>query len=190
MATIHTVIKNYSRYPRDIVWENAQDIEHVSCLHSRTNKSFDLLYAGKESGSRYQYDTLIYKTTRRVYFLTIHTFGFRRILSDYHIQQIEHIPLLGVTSALNSLLRETENSEYPTMLLDEVVMEVPPIMAWFKKYIIKSLQRHTAIQCQEDETFRERRFLLQQKEIKLPFRIFNQSTYSLLCAQFRESISN
>jgi hypothetical protein len=185
-ATLHTTVRNYSRFPIDIVWENAKDLEHVAFLHAKTNKAFYLLHVGKEPGSNFEYDIMIYRTVRRFFFLTFHTFGFRKIVSQYQIPQMEYVPLLGMTTALNSMLISTTNHETPTLLLDEIVMEVPRHLRFLKNYLVKALQRHTAIQCREDEPFRERRALLKAKDIKLPFSIFSESQWTELCGQFKE----
>lgn len=182
---IRTVIKNRSRFPIDIVWENAQDLEHVQFLHSRTNKEFHLLYAGKENNSAFEYDIMIYRAKRRLlYFFSFESIGFRRIITDYNIHQVEYIPLFATTSSLNSLLVKSDDPEYPTLMVDEVVMEVPRLLFLLKHWVIKSLHRHARIQCSEDEPFRERRALLRGKGITLPFRIFNDSVWERLCAKF------
>jgi hypothetical protein len=183
------VIKNRSRFPIDIVWENAQDLEHVAFLHSRTNKEFHLLYAGKGKDSAFEYDIMIYRAKRRLlYFFSFQSFGFRKIIADYNIRQVEYIPLFGTTSSLNSLLFKTDDPEYPTLMLDEVVMEVPWVLVLLKGLVIRLLRRHTRIQCSEDEPFRERRALLRLKGIKLPYRIFNESAWERLCLKFEEQL--
>jgi hypothetical protein len=188
-SILHTTLRNYSKFPIDIVWENAQDLEHVAYLHAHTNQSFKLLHIDKESGSSFEYDMMIYRTVRRFFFFTFHTFGFRKIISRYNIHQMEYIPLFGMTTALNSLLISTGNPETPTMLLDEVVMELPGALSFLRNYFTKALKRHTAIQCGEDESFRERRDLLKTKGIKLPFSLFNDSHWNELCGKFKETLS-
>lgn len=182
---IRTVIRNRSRFPIDIVWENAQDLEHVQFLHARTNKEFELLYAGREPGSAFEYDIMIYRAKRRLlYFFSFESIGFRRIVAERNIHQIECIPLFGTTSSLNSMLFKSDDPEYPTLMVDEVVMDVPRILLPMKHWIIKSLHRHAKIQCAEDEPFRERRVLLRSKGIALPFRIFNESVWNRLRGKF------
>jgi len=189
--SIRTVIQNRSRFPIDIVWENAQDLEHVAFLHSSTNKEFHLLYAGKEKESAYEYDILVYRAKRRLfYFFSFQSFGFRRIVAEYNIHQVECIPLFSTISSLNSLLLKSDDPEYPTLMVDEVVMEVPWFFVFLKTWIIRSLHRHARIQCSEDEPFRERRALLQRKGINLPFRIFNESAWDRLCGKFEERLQS
>lgn len=183
-------IKNYSRYSIDLVWENAKDLEHVAYLHSRTNKQFHLLFAGKFSENEQEYDVLVYRTRRRFHFLTFETFGFRKIIANHNIHQLEYIPLLGITSCLNSLLFPTGNEELPTLMLDEVVWEVPAWMTPFKNYLIGALKRHTKLQCAEDEPFRARRRDLAERSIKLPFSIFNTSKLTELSQHFRASLKD
>lgn len=182
-------IRNYSRYPIDLVWENAKDLEHVAFLHSRTNKEFHLLFAGKLSEREHEYDMLVYRTRRRFHFLSFETFGFRKIVDRYNIHQLEYIPLLGITSSLNSLLFKNESAEFPTVMVDEVVWEVPKIYAPLKNYLIGALRRHTKIQCQEDEPFRARRQELEQRGIRLPLSIFNRSKLDELSGLFQLSLS-
>jgi hypothetical protein len=38
--TFDVILRNRSHYPIDIVWENAQDLEHVPYLHRATNSAF------------------------------------------------------------------------------------------------------------------------------------------------------
>lgn len=187
MPTFRVVVENKSRYAIDCVWENAQDLEHVQYLHPNTNRVFQLMHVDKHPGSKYQYNTMVYRGTRKVFgIFTISAMGFRTIVSDYNIHQIEHIPMLGVTSALNSLLYETGDPEFPTLMRDEVVMEVPRLLYFFRGYLGRALQRHARIQCAEDEPFRERRTLLAKKGIKLPYTIFFKSAYEQLTGLFQE----
>jgi hypothetical protein len=182
--TIRTEIKNYSRFDIDLVWENAQDIEHLAFLHSATNDQFHLLHSSRQENSRFAYDVLIYRAVRKFFFFKFNAFGFRMILKDYQIQQVEYIPALHITQALNSLLRQNQDKEFPTEMLDEVVMEVPPIFFWLKRRLIAALKRHTAIQCAQDEPFRQRRKELKERKINIPFSLFNESAFLRLTRQF------
>ena len=190
MPIIRAVVRNLSRYPIDAVWENAQDLEHVTILHPETNKSFTLLHAEKHKDSSNTYDVLVYRATRKVYFMTLGTFGFRRIVKKYQINQVEYLPILGVTTALNSLLVKTGDPAHPTLLLDEVLLDVPALLYPLRGRIIASLQRHAAIQCRQDEPFRQRRELLREKGIDLPFRLFNESVFSELTSRFQETLDS
>lgn len=181
-------IKNYSRYSIDLVWENAKDLEHVAYLHSRTNKAFHLLFVGKFSENDHEYDVMVYRTRRKFRFLTFETFGFRKISATYNIHQMEYIPLLGITSCLNSLLYKTNDQAHPTLMLDEVVWEIPVWLSPLKNYFINALKRHTKLQCEEDEPFRERRKELKERSIKMPLSIFNLSKLEEMSALFRASI--
>jgi hypothetical protein len=189
MSIIHTQVENLSRYPVDIVWENAKDLEHVGFLHGRTNKFFNLLHVEQDPTGAHEYSLMIFRTLRRFHFLSFDTFGFRKIVSRYNIHQMEYIPILRTTIALNSVLRPNPDPKFPTLMIDEVVMEVPFFLAPFKNYLIRALKRHTAIQCSEDEPFRERRQLLKEKGIHFPFSIFNPSQFSHLTQKFKESVA-
>lgn len=182
--TFSAQIKNYSHYGIDYVWENAKDLEHVAYLHSRTNKKFTLLFAGKLSEREHEYDVMVYRTTRKFHFLTFETFGFRKIVDRYNIHQLEYIPLLKITSCLNSLLYRTGDAEKPTLMLDEVVWEMPVWFSPLKKYFVNALRRHTKFQCEEDEPFRERRKELAERNIKLPLSIFELSQLEKLSSLF------
>jgi hypothetical protein len=188
--TIHTVIRNYSRFPIDKVWENAKDLEHVAFLHSNTNKEFHLLYNGKEKNSPFEYDILVYRARRKLFFLSFTAFGFRRIIQDHQINQVEYIPLLRITSALNSLLHPSDKPDFKTLMMDEIVMEIPKPLSWLKNYFIRALRRHTAIQCSEDEPFRERRVEIGKRKITLPFSLFNESAWTRLTNQFAENLNH
>ncbi len=188
MHTIRTVLRNYSRHAPETVWENAQDLEHVAFLHGDTNKGFRLLYAAAAPGSRHVYDVLVYSSRRSLYGLGLESFGFRRIVADFNIHQLEQIPTLKITTALNSLIFPSDRPEYRTLLLDEVVLQVPGPMRWLEGRIIRSLRRHTAIQCEQDETFRQRREQLGERGIRLPFSLFNQALYDELTSRFQVSL--
>lgn len=185
---LKTHIKNLSRYPIDIVWENAKDLEHVALLHGKTNEFFQLMYVGADPIGPHQYDILIYRSIRKLFFLKFNTYGFRRIMSEFNIHQVEYIPLLGVTSALNSLLFRGSDTEFPTVMVDEVVMELPVWMAILKPYFTRLLKRHATIQCQEDEPYRKRRLDLKKRGINLPFSLFNKSHSDKISKNFTEQL--
>lgn len=184
MIHFHFVVENKSRYAIERVWENAQDLEHVGFLHANTNKSFTLLHTEKYPGSSREYDVMVYRSVRRFFFWGMQSVGFRRVVADNHIHQVEYIPLLGVTSALNSLLYSTGDQEFPTLMRDEIVMEVPRWMKPLKNYFGRALRRHTRIQCAEDEPFRQRRAELASRGINLPYRIFFEPKYQELKQKF------
>jgi hypothetical protein len=187
--TFRVICRNYSRYARGIVWENAQDLEHVTYLHRRTNAAFRILGVTKIPGSAFEYDTFAYESTRKVLSLfRVKSFGFRRIVRPYQMHQTETIPIFGVTSALNSLLLETGDPARPTLLLDEVVVTVRGPLQWFEGFLRKSLQRHAAIQCAEDEPFRERRTQIAERGIKLPYTLLREPVETTLTSQFVHSL--
>lgn len=175
---LHTVIENKSRHSIEVVWENAQDLEHVATLHQRTNCGFRLLHHERAADSKYAYDTLVYSASRKLAgVMPINSFGFRKIVGHYNIHQLECISILGWTSFLNSQLISTGNKDFPTLMRDEVTVELPVIFKPLTGWIKRSLQRHARLQCEEDEPFRARREELSQRGIHLPFRLFNQSEF-------------
>lgn len=181
----HYVIKNYSRYSIDAVWENAQDLEHVSRLHSRTNRFFEIL--GVNSKGVRPYDAMTFRTQRRLFCFGLPTIGYREIFRDYQLQQIEYIPFLGIKVVLNSVLKRSKNPDFLTELCDEVVIEVPFYFSFLKGYFLKSLKRHTRIQCEEDEPFRERRKVLADRGIRLPFSLFSTPQIELFRPLMKEA---
>ncbi len=183
MKFIQTKVVNYSKYAKDLVWENAQDLEHVSVLHPNTNAYFEMLFCESFKKTS-EYDVMIYRAKRKLLFITFHSFGFRRIVSKYNLHQVEYIPWLGITSALNSLLYDSDKEGYSTKMVDEVVLKVPNWLYLLKSYFVKSLARHAAIQCQEDEPFRERLEVLAKRGIKMPYRSFSVSTFEELTSRF------
>jgi hypothetical protein len=189
MPILQTVIENYSRYPIDIVWENAQDLEHVAFLHRKTNHSFEVVHVERHPLSTRAYDTMIYRSIRRLGPFLVKTHGFRRIISDYRLHQIESLPWIGVTSALSSNLVPTGDPRFPTLLRDEVVMEIPRLLYWARHRIVASLARHARIQCEEDEPYRERRQTLRERGIRMPYRLFFETSYERLSRHFEGSPS-
>lgn len=181
---LQTVTRNQSRYPTDLVWENAQDLEHVAYIHGRTNRAFELLFWEREKDSPFTYDVMIYRAKRRFHCFWLQSFGFRKILSPYNLWQLEILPALGIRSALNSRLVSQSDPEFPTLMIDEVILEVPWPMALFSRSVEKAIERHAAIQCQEDEAFRERRFELNRRGIHFPYSIFHQSEWERLTQNF------
>ena len=97
--TIRTVIKNWSKYSRDLVWKNALDLEHVTVLHPHTNAEFHLLGAFPEGSEAYE--TMVYRSKRRWFFLRINTFGFRKVVSSYQLWQMEYLPIFGMIMDVN-----------------------------------------------------------------------------------------
>lgn len=186
--TIRMTIENFSRFPIDTVWENAKDLEHVAFLHSHTNKAFELLHVEKSQISPHEYDVMVYQGLRKFYFTKIRAFGFRKIISKYNIHQVELIPLLSMKSALNSMLFSNLDPQFPTRMVDEVILEVPFFLAPLRSFLRQALKRHATIQCQEDEPFRERRELLKSRKISLPFSIFNESLMQRLTKQFEQTV--
>ena len=187
--TVHVVIKNLSRFPIEAVWENAKDLEHVTRLHSNTNHKFQLLFYNSFPDSHHEYDTLFYRAVRKLFFLKFKAFGIRRIVKEFNIHQLEYIPWMNTTSALNSMLFRNKDPHYPTLMVDEVVMDIPWILKPSENYIKKLLKRHAAIQCSEDEPFRARRSLLREKKISLPFRFFSESDWKKLTGKFNLDVS-
>lgn len=183
---IHIKVENKSRHSVETVWENAKDLEHVGYLHSRTNKFFQLMHVEMNKAAPLEYTLMIFRTLRRFHFLSFDTFGFRKIMAPYNLYQLEYIPLLRTTIALNSIVKPSSDPEFPTILLDEVIMEVPKIMGGLKTYFTNALKRHTAIQCSEDEPYRERRTLLKQKRLSFPFSVLNLGQWADLTSHFTE----
>lgn len=167
---LHTIIQNKSNFPIFCVWENAKDLEHVSTLHSKTNNQFELLFVDKNE--EHGYETMIFRTIRKFFFISIFSFGFRKIIKTNQIYQVELIPLLRMRIVLNSNLKESENNT--TLMVDEVLIFAPTFFSLFKRPIEKYLKRHTHIQCQEDEPFRERRKWLKEKGVDLPYQVLRQ----------------
>lgn len=182
---IRTEIRNHSRFPIEIVWENAKDLEHVAYLHGKTNQSFQLMHVESVEGSQHEYSLLVYRCVRKLGPLRFNSFGFRKIVSEHNIYQLEYTPLLGITTALNSLLFRSQDATHPTLMLDEVVMKVPWFFAPLETYLKKAMHEHANIQCSEDEPFRARRKVLQERGVRLPFSIFNESEWKSLTALFQ-----
>lgn len=184
-------VQNSSQFDIDTVWENAKDLEHVATLHKKTNFDFELLYLAKESEA-HEYDVLFYRSRRKFFFLSFQACGFRKILSKYHLEQIEYIPMLRLTVCLNSLLEKSSSptiENIKTLLIDEVVIKGPWWIKLLKPMMHKSLQRHTRIQCLEDESFRARRSELKDRGLKFPFSIFAESTMSQVRKSFQNQVN-
>lgn len=172
------LIENKSRHKASLVRENAIDLEHVAVFHKRTNASFELLHVEKLPGSTNAYDVMIYSSRRKVGRLfSLTSFGFRRLEADQTILQMEVIPFLGWKSLLKSRLVESGDPEFPTILHDEVWVELPVIFRPFRAYIERSLKRHAGMQAIEDEPFRARRKELEDRGIAMPYRVFNESEF-------------
>ena len=171
-------IKNRSAWPIDIVWENAQDLEHVAFLHRSTNYRFRVLDVEARPDGAFPYDRMAYQGLRRLFgFLPVSTFGFRRVLGPYEIRQIDISPLLGISTALRSTLERDPEDPGKTILVDEVEVSAPALLSPFRAWIEASLRRHARIQCAEDEAFRARRHALRERGIPLPFSVLNRSLW-------------
>jgi hypothetical protein len=168
MHTLKTIIRNKSAWPIDVVWENAQDLEHVATLHGRTNYSFQLLDVRRSKDARLPYESLIFAATRRMFgLLPVTSFGFRRIVGEHEIWQMDVSPLLRLTTALRSTLERDPEDPEKTILVDYVTITVPSALKPLGGLIVKALERHTRLQCEEDETFRARRVELKKRGINL-----------------------
>jgi hypothetical protein len=179
--TLQHTTENKSQYERDLVWENAQDLEHVEYLHNKTNYAFTLMSYEIDPDKEYAYSSLVFMVKRKIFrILPITTFGYRKIKCKYEIIQLEYSPFLGLTSILHSTLVQDPENNAKTLLIDHVTMNIPIILRPLTWLIPKMLDRHTRIQSAEDESFRERRLELQQRNIKLPLSIFNKSLFELM----------
>ena len=174
MHTFEVVCRNRSAYPIDAVWENAQDLEHVACLHARTNWSFKLIHCVPCSDGRYPYDTLVFSATRKLAgFIPMSSVGVRRIVGPYEIWQVEFNPLMRVTTRLRSTLERDPDEPERTKMIDYVQMTVPVVFKALEGYLREALRRHTRVQCAEDEEFRARRQELLARGIRPPVSLFN-----------------
>jgi len=183
----HTT-KNLSEYHIDFVWENAQDLEHVACLHRRTNYDFELLSVDRDESNHFPYRSLSFRTKRKVLgFIPVSTFGFRKIIDKYLIYQIEYIPLLHTTTVLKSTLIEFPADPSKTLMLDHVLVNLPSFLRPIAWLIPANLDRHTRLQCEEDEGFRCRRLELDSRGIKLPISLFGKSMLDEAIAAFEKN---
>ena len=189
MPIFQTTVRTYSKFPIGLCWEVSFDLEHVAFLHRNTNRSFTLLYVDSEPDSKHIYDTLIYRATRRVLkYFSMNTIGFRKVISEYAIHQVEYLPLLRTTIATNCILNATDNPAYPCELLNEVVIDGPWFLYMLRRLVTKALARHQGIQNQEDETMRERMTVLRERGVVKPYSVLNRSTFDTLCGRFEECL--
>jgi len=173
--TFRMTIRNPSAWPTDIVWENAQDLEHVGTLHRRTNYAFELLDVRPSRDGTALYESLIFMVRRRLLgLIPIVTFGFRRVVGPGEIWQIEVSPLLGITTALRSTLERNGADPSRTDLVDSMEVSMPRILRPLRGFLEAALRRHARLQCGEDETVRARRHELRARGINLPASILNE----------------
>jgi hypothetical protein len=175
--TFTVVIRNHSDWPIDIVWENAQDLEHVACLHGNTNYGFRLIdvQPGRDGLA---YEAMTFMVRRRLFgFVPVTNFGFRRITGPFEICQIDASPALGITTALRSRLERNAGDPAKTDLVDTVEITVPRFLKPLRGILEVALRRHTRIQCEEDEAFRARRHELRDRGIHLPYSVLNRSLW-------------
>ena len=160
MHTFKVVSSNLSNYSMDLVWENAQDMEHVGTLHANTNIDFKIMNLAKHDNSPFLYDQLSYIAVRKFFgFIPVQNFGYRKIVSKYKILQAEFSPLLNMQTRLISTIKPHEDED-KCWMVDYVEVHVPWYGYLLKGLIEKGIKRHTKIQCLEDEGFRERRKIL------------------------------
>ena len=176
--TYRTEIRNVSAWPLEIVWENAQDLEHVATLHRRTNYAFELLDVEPSRDGATPYVAMTFMVKRKLFgLLPIVNFGFRRIVGPGEIRQIDVNPTLGVTTALWSSLERHPDDARKTILVDRLEITMPWILRPFAGLFDAALRRHTRLQCLEDERFRARRHELRERGIDLPFTLLNRSLW-------------
>lgn len=175
-------LRNESQFNKDVVWENAQDVEHVATLHPKTNKWFRILHHTRNLSNPVgsQYDDLSFLSKRRVaFFFTVSSVGVRKLVSKYHIQQVEYSPRLRIYTVLDSRIEENSADPGGSVLYDFVRVYGPPIYSLISFRIRRELAFHAKQQCKEDETFRARRFELTQREIKFPYRLLDKSIFEV-----------
>jgi hypothetical protein len=184
--TFDVILRNVSRYPIDIVWENAQDLEHVPYLHRATNSAFWMLYADPDPSGRHPYQTMVFMVRRKLLgFIPVTSFGIRRIAGEREIWQMERNPLLRVETRLRSTLERNRDNPHRTDLVDYVRVTVPAALRPFEARLAAALRRHTRIQCEQDESFRARRVELRERGIVLPLTLFNQPAWDEVFAGLR-----
>lgn len=179
MYSFKFISSNESNYSMDLVWENAQDMEHVGTLHGNTNIDFKIMNVEKSKDKSFLYDQLSYIAVRKFLgFIPIQSFGYRKILSKYKLIQAEFSPLLNINTKLISTV-QPHKTRNKCWMIDYVEVSVPWYGLVLKNFIIKAIKRHAKIQCIEDETFRERRKILSKKKINLRLALFNTPEMNL-----------
>ena len=125
MYSFKLISSNISNYSMDLVWENAQDMEHVGTLHDNTNIDFKIINLSKSKNSDFLYDQLSYYAVRKFLgFLPIQSFGYRKIISKYKIIQSEFSPLLRINTRLISTI-EPHKQKNKCYMIDYVEVKVP-----------------------------------------------------------------
>jgi hypothetical protein len=176
MANFEIVSSNMSNYSPELVWENAQDMEHVGTLHSNTNEAFRIINLSRLKNSEFLYEQLSYSATRKLMgFLPMNTFGYRKILKKFHLLQVEYNPLLNMKTQLISTIEPHKDDPKKSWMIDYVTVSVPFFLLPAKKIIISALKNHAKTQCLEDEEFRQRRLELLDRKIHLPLSIFDET---------------
>lgn len=171
------VCKNQSDYSRDVVWENAQDLEHLPTLHRTTNSRIQLLHYVKSDGPGDAYDDLVFRAKRRFGFLSFHSIGIRRIVDRYKLVQIENFPSLGIYYKLSSVVEVDPSDGRKSILSDDVEVFWFGFCKVFSRFLNQRIQYHAKQQNLEDETFRERRTDLRSRDLNIPFTILNKTLF-------------
>ncbi len=181
------ILRNRSHYPIDIVWENAQDLEHVPYLHRATNSAFWMLCVEPDPTGHHPYQTMVFMVRRKMLgFLPVTSFGIRRIAGEREIWQLERNPLLRVETRLRSTLERNRDNPEHTDLVDYVRVTVPAALRPLEARLAAALRRHTRIQCEQDESFRARRAELRERGIDLPLSLFNRPAWDEVFADLRQ----
>jgi len=176
MPTFQVTSTNASDYSMDLVWENAQDMEHVGTLHSNTNIAFELISVEKSDDKTFLYKQLAYSATRKVFgFIPMKTFGYRKIIKKFYLVQVEFNPLLNIRTELLSTIQPHPHDEQKCIMVDHVDINAPWWLMPLRKIMSKAILRHAKTQCDEDEDFRARRKVLLDKKINIPPSLFNES---------------
>ena len=177
-VTLKMTLTNISKFSIDFVWENAQDMEHIGFLHTKTNYSFRLFNVEPDKSRMFLYLSLAYIVKRKfLSFIPLNTFGYRKIINKYEIWQVEVCPALGFRTFLKStLIKNAANPEF-TNMVDHVEITIPIILRPLTPLFIWSLKRHAKTQCEEDEPFRMRRKELHERGLYLPPSILQKSIW-------------
>jgi hypothetical protein len=175
-------LRNESQYSQEIVWENAQDVEHVATLHPTTNEWFRIFHHTRNSSRQIgsQYDDLVFLSRRRLAkIFKVSSVGVRKLVSKYNIQQVEYSPQLRIYTVLDSKIEEHPTDPDGSILHDSVRVYGPRWYRLVSSRIRKELVFHAKQQCIEDETFRSRRFELTQRNVNFPYRLLDSSIYEV-----------
>ena len=145
-------IKN-SKFDDEVLWLVAQDLEHLTTLHNKTNSKVIFNYLLPHDQDKFLYKEVSYTTFRKIFNIFKIKLTTVRRIDDGKIIYIENHNYIKTKVTTTHTIKKCKNY---VELKDEIIFDVPFYIYLFKYLISFMAKKHLNSQYNEDEFFRER----------------------------------